>query len=151
MPILVDITDTARFAALLQKLTPETKPIWGKMTAQQMVEHMIDQVEYTNGRKIPTLDVSPQKAAEGKAQWIFTDLEIPRGIVIASPPDEYRYPDLQTAVRQLIAEIDTFHAYYKTPGLTQIHGGFGPLSYREWINWHGKHFTHHFKQFGLVG
>ena len=40
---------------LLQKLNGDTPPLWGKMNARQMIEHMIDVVMVANGKiKLPT-------------------------------------------------------------------------------------------------
>jgi oxepin-CoA hydrolase/3-oxo-5,6-dehydrosuberyl-CoA semialdehyde dehydrogenase len=61
-----------------------------------------------------------------------------------------RFKDLSTAIDELNNELDTFETFFKTEGATAIHFEFGPMNHREWIIWHGKHFTHHFKQFGLL-
>lgn len=55
---------------LLLKLEKDSLPIWGKMTAQQMAEHLIDQVQYTNGKKIPYCEVTEQEAYKAR-QLIF--------------------------------------------------------------------------------
>ncbi|RFZ82028.1 hypothetical protein DYU05_15470 [Mucilaginibacter terrenus] len=146
----VNIADYAQVSALLNCLTADCKPQWGKMTSQQMVEHLIDQLEYTNGRKTPTLDVPEADAAVAKQQWIFTPLRIPKGLVLVPSLGEYFYADLAAAKKQLLTELTDFHHHFSTPGITEIHGGFGAMNYAEWINWHSKHFTHHFAQFGLV-
>jgi len=145
----IDISNREEMKNAFANLTANAKPVWGNMTPQQMVEHMIDQVEHTNGKKIPTLDVSPEEAAKSKQLWIYTDVEIPRNVVLAVLPG-YIHPDLATAIHQLFIELDAFHEHFKQPGLTEIHGGFGHMDYNEWVIWHGKHFTHHLKQFGLI-
>ncbi len=39
---------------LCKKLTPDTKPKWGVMNAQQMVEHLSETLRYANGKtKLP--------------------------------------------------------------------------------------------------
>jgi hypothetical protein len=145
----IDITDREEMRKAFAKLNADTTPIWGSMTAQQMVEHMIDQVEYTNGKKTPTLDVDIEDAAKSKQLWIYTDATIPKNIILGVLP-KYIHPGLAVAIDQLFIDLDIFDGHFKQPGHTEIHGGFGPMDYKEWLIWHGKHFTHHLKQFNLI-
>jgi hypothetical protein len=61
-----------------------------------------------------------------------------------------RFKDLETAIIELNNELDAFELFFKTEGIMATHFEFGPMTYKEWIIWHGKHFAHHFKQFGLL-
>lgn len=146
----VDITNRKVLYRLFLNLDAQAKPLWGKMTPQQMIEHLITQVQYTNGVRIPTWDGPHENTAARKQNGIYTDNELPRNIFLEELPDRLTYPDLETAINQLMKELDTFDRYFNTNDVKVIHGGFGPLDYYEWIIWHGKHFTHHLKQFGLI-
>ena len=120
------------------------------MTPQQMVEHMIDQVQYTNGKKFGTCRRTPEEAAANKQIMIYTDAQIPRNVILGTLPEKYAYENLESALDQLMEELKDFDEYFKEPGVTAVHGGFGPMNHGEWLIWHNKHFTHHFKQFGLL-
>jgi hypothetical protein len=146
----INITNRQQLQSMLQNLHAQTKPLWGKMTAQQMVEHLVQELEYTNGKKTCVCERPPGEAKKEKDKMVYTDAEIPKNMVWEQPPAQYRYAGLQTAVAQLIRELEAFDEYFKTPGATCVHGGFGAMDYKEWVIWHGKHFTHHFRQFGLV-
>ena len=146
----VDITNRQELRNLLQQLKPDTMALWGKMKPQQMVEHLVKQVEYTNGKRIPTCDKSPEEAARRKELVLRSAAEMPRNIILGELSEHYEFPDLETAIGQLLIELKAFDRYFEQPGATAIHGGFGPLNHEEWLIWHGKHFTHHFKQFGLI-
>ncbi len=150
MTVVFDINNHEELLRLLFTLSPETKPLWGKMKAQQMIEHLIIQVEYTNGKKTPTLDCSLEEAQHQKQRLIYGDAEISRNIVMEALPDHFTHPDIATAAKQLVEELEAFDLYFSTPGKTEIHGGFGAMTHQEWLIWHGKHFTHHLKQFGLL-
>ena len=145
-----DINNRAELQRLLLSLDPQITPIWGKMKPQQMVEHLVDQVEWTNGKKIPFCERPADEAYQSKMDMVYSDIEIGRGVVFKSPPEDYQYPDIPTAVDQLMLELEAFDRYFEQPGITAIHGGFGPMNHHEWLIWHGKHFTHHLKQFGLI-
>lgn len=136
--------------SLLLKLQPSTFAIWGKMTAQQMVEHLISQVEYTNGKKKPFCEVSEEEANNARQINIYTAVEIPRNVVFGTPQQKLLYPDLVSATKQLMTELRDFDRYFAEPGKTEIHGAFGPMTYKEWLIWHSKHFYHHLQQFGLI-
>ncbi|PAW93741.1 hypothetical protein CKK33_09645 [Mucilaginibacter sp. MD40] len=147
----VDITDSDHIKEKLIYLNADTLPLWGNMAAQQMIEHLIEQVQYTNGVKVPVDTGLPADYAERKQRWVYTDELIPRNLVLGQLPDKLTYTGLETARQQLLAELETFHAYYRAnPGIMVLHGGFGMMDYHEWVLWHNKHFTHHFKQFGLT-
>ena len=150
MNLRFDINDRKKLSELLRSLNPDTKPLWGKMKPQQMVEHLIDQVSYTNGKKIPFCDFTSDIAARNKQKMIYTNLEIPKNVILGQLPENYTYPDIETAINYLMDELAVFDSYFKTSGATAIHGAAGPLNYDEWLIWHGKHFEHHLKQFGLI-
>ncbi|MGZ3754396.1 MAG: hypothetical protein ACXVAY_16340 [Mucilaginibacter sp.] len=156
MPVVLKVDSKHRIevkyiASLLSALKPDTQPLWGKMKPQQMVEHLVESVEYTNGRKITTCDRPPGEAAKSKQLMIYTDAPIPKNVNLGPLPDHYLFPDLPAAINQLMIELAVFDQYFKTPGITSVHSGFGPLNHTEWVIWHDKHFAHHFIQFGLIG
>jgi hypothetical protein len=146
----VDITDRKKLNSSLQKLNVHTKPLWGKMNAQQMIEHMVQQIEYSNGKKITTCDLPAEEAAREKEKWIYTQVEIPKNLVLGPLPENFRYANLEAAKKHLTRELDDFEEYFKEPDITSVHAGYGPMEYNEWLIWHGKHFTHHFQQFTLL-
>lgn len=149
MAKFLDISNRTELQSLLAELNPDAVPLWGKMKPQQMVEHLIDQVRYTNGTKIPTCDVLEEEAYQRKQKGLDLQYEIPRNIILGTLPEIYEYGNLETAINQLMKELELFDDHFKEPRKTELHGGFGPMNYQEWQIWHGKHFTHHFKQFGL--
>ena len=150
MAFTIDISDRQQVHSLLLLLQPETRPLWGSFTAQHMVEHLVEQVEYTNGKKTGTCDRPPEEAEKAKQIGVYTDAQIPKNIVLDPPPVGFRYPNISTAIIQLMQELSDFDVYFQDPAATSVHGGFGPMTGPEWRIWHSKHFTHHFRQFGLL-
>ena len=55
MPRFIDITDRKNLNSLLKALRPETPALWGRMDVQNMVEHLVEAVGYTNGKRIADL------------------------------------------------------------------------------------------------
>ena len=152
MPGFIDITDRKKLNSLLNTLQPETPALWGRMNAQNMIEHLIEAVEYTNGKRIAILQVPIDKAYKQKRNLVNSNFVIPNGVTgyLPDATKTKRFKDLETAIRELNSELDSFEDFFKTEDVTAVHFEFGPMNYKEWITWHGKHFTHHFKQFGLL-
>jgi Protein of unknown function (DUF1569) len=148
----IDITSRAQLNTLLNRLTPETPALWGNLGAQSMIEHLVEAVEYTNGKRIAVLEVSPEEASNTKQLLVHTDFVISKGAKghLSDATKTKRYKDLRAAIDQLNKEIDGFELYFTIPGKTAVHHAFGPMTREEWVTWHGKHFAHHFKQFGLI-
>ena len=151
-PSIIDITNRKELNALLDQLTLETHALWGNLKAQSMVEHLVEAVEYTNGKRLALLHVSADEAESTKQLLVHSDFVITKGAkgYLTDATKTKRYKDLRTAIDQLNKEIDAFVYFFTTPGRTAIHPAFGAMNREEWITWHGKHFTHHFKQFGLI-
>jgi uncharacterized protein DUF1569 len=151
-PTTIDVTNRKELNSLLSQLTPETPALWGNLKAQSMIEHLVEAVEYTNGKRIAAVHVSSDEADSNKQLLVHGDVVISKGAkgYLTDATTTKRYKDLRTAVEQLNKEIDAFEHFFATPGKTAIHQHFGAMNRKEWITWHGKHFTHHFKQFGLI-
>jgi len=152
MPGFIDITDRKRLKLLLSTLHSGTLALWGKMNAQNMIEHLVEAVEYTNGKRIADLRFPPGKANKQRQDLVLSDFVIPRGVpgYLADTTKATRFKNLGAAILELNNELDAFEYFFRTEWATATHFEFGPMNYTEWIIWHGKHFTHHFKQFGLL-
>ena len=70
IPKYMDIRDRKQLNELLSALQPGTRALWGKLQAQNMIEHLIEAVEYTNGKKIAELIYGPGEAMTQK-KWQF--------------------------------------------------------------------------------
>jgi len=152
MPGFIDITDRINLNSLLSTLQPETPALWGRMNAQNMIEHLVEAVEYTNGKRVADLRFPAEKANKQRQELVHSDFVIPievRGYLPDATKTK-RFKDLGSAILELNNELNAFEHFFKPEGVTAVHFEFGPMNYKEWIIWHGKHFTHHFKQFGLL-
>ena len=147
---LIAIPNRQQLYNLFSALDAHARPLWGKMQPRQMVEHLLESVEYTNGKKSNNLHTANADALKSKQVMIYTDAQIPKNVILGELPEYFTYPDLAAAVKQLMNELDDFDTYFNAPGITAVHPGFGDLNHREWLVWHGKHFAHHLKQFNLL-
>ena len=152
MSAFIDITDRKNLSLLLNRLQPGTPALWGRMNAQNMIEHLVEALEYTNGKRVADLRVSSEFALLQKNDLVHSDFVIPNGVTgyLPDATKTNRFTDLENSIVELNKELDAFEHFFKTEGITAIHFEFGPMNHQEWIIWHGKHFNHHFKQFGLL-
>ena len=149
----INILDKPTLNDILYKLSPQMNPLWGIMNPQQMIEHLIDCVRDTNGKSFSSFTRNKKEAEAEKELMVYTDMELPRGIKASGVPEipaSLVYKDLDEAIEQLNIELNDFEIYFKADGRTAVHPGYGPMNYEEWVFFHGKHFTHHFKQFDLL-
>lgn len=151
---MININERHLVFEKLQHLKSDTPPVFGKMTAQHMVEHLLFVVEFCNGKKPQELMVPQQKANIIKHYTVETDREMSIGFkapMLGDEPMPLLFPDLITAIQQLEIELNNFDAYFKNhPEAKPMSPVLGELDHTQWIIFHNKHFTHHFKQFGLV-
>src|SRR6187402_1391323 len=72
----------------LSALTADTPALFGRMTAQHMIEHLTFVVTFSNGKNEQQLAYAPEKADKIKAFTIATNNELPQGFRSPVVPDE---------------------------------------------------------------
>lgn len=142
--------DVDEMLARINKLTPETKPLWGKMDVGQMLAHLNVQYEMAFSDKHPK--------ASGVKKFLL-NLFVKNTVVGPKP-----YPkNSRTAPQFIVGSKKDFHIeknrlvdfIYKTQKLGTAYfegkesNSFGVLTVQEWSNSFYKHNDHHFQQFGV--
>lgn len=151
----VDITNRQELNSLLSNLKEGSQPKWGQMKPQNMVEHLATVLQHTNGKKEAPQRVADEEALKAKQYLIYTDAEMSMGLksplLPAEGPIPFEFSSLDEAKAHLNKELDDFETYHAIhPDALFIQPRLGKLNHKEWIIFHKKHFTHHFKQFGLI-
>ena len=146
--------DTKYLEEKLAGLTPSTKPEWGIMTAQHMVEHMEYFLRMSWG-DFPTEIVTPENRIERYQEALYDYKNMIKnfdhpGLPKGKNPD-LRFKDLEEAKVAFFKAYEYFTTYYKeNPEARHPHAIFGDLDQEMWELLHRKHFDHHFRQFGLI-
>jgi hypothetical protein len=151
----IDITNRSQLSSLLSKLFETTEPLWGNMKAQNMIEHLSNVLQYTNGKKQIAQRTTAEEGLKAKQAFIYSDAAMSKGLksplLPVEGPIRFEFSSLEEAKRHLIQELDEFESYHAShPDAEFVQPRLGKLNYKEWIIFHDKHFTHHFKQFGLI-
>ena len=147
----VQFLDENSIRTQLLKLNKASKPLFGLMNAQQMIEHLSLLMQISNGKINADHYVSDEKSARRKP-FLDTEDELQIGFrasILSDEPTPEKFETIEKALNNLIAEIKNFEVHFKTEKV-ENHPFFGELDYEYWKKFHTKHFTHHFKQFGLV-
>ncbi len=151
----IDINDQSRIFKLLSKLKSDTPAIFGIMTPQHMVEHLILILQCSNGKRKQKLCYTAEKAEKVKSFILDLKEELPRGFKAPMLPIDallaLENTDLKQALERLKLELNDFQAYFRlNPNVEPIHPITGELTHTEWVTFHNKHFLHHFKQFSIL-
>jgi hypothetical protein len=143
------------FVPKLKTLSSETMGNWGKMNAQQMVEH-VTAFFNVSIEKIRFPLVTPAEQLPKFKEFLLSDKQFrentkaPAG-VIGEEALPLRYENMEQAIEKLSAAITNFEKYFQEhPGKKTLHPVFGELVFEEWVLLHYKHVTHHLRQFGLL-
>ncbi len=143
----------AGFVSLLADLSPDKPALWGKMNAQQMVEHVTDFFMISTGKLHVPL-VTPAEHLPKFKEFLLSDKQFrenTKAPVLPEEPLPVRKPDLTSAIQKLKTTIEGFFTFFSDdPGKKTLHPVFGELNFEEWILLHYKHVTHHARQFGLL-
>lgn len=142
------------FVPLLRQLQPATQPAWGKMDAQQMVEHLRNAFKVANGKFQVTEMITTDTAHLEKLQaFIMTDKPFRENTKSPALPDEplpKRFDSLSTAIDKMEEELKAVFAVYEAnPELEILNPVFGKLNFHQQVALLYKHVTHHLHQFGL--
>ncbi len=139
----------------LYKLTEESKPSWGIMTAQHMVEHIEMQFRMATGEINDFEITTPEEYIEKVIEMLYNHKPMPREhkhpLLKEDTVEELQYGNLVEAKEKMLEAYDQYEAYFKeNPEVTTKNTVFGMLSKFEWDLLSVKHLNHHFKQFNLL-
>ncbi|MEP6673498.1 MAG: DUF1569 domain-containing protein [Ferruginibacter sp.] len=140
---------------LVQKLNGNETGSWGKMNAQQMVEHVTAFFKVSTG-KIQFPLVTPVEHLPKYREFLLSEKEFRPDTkapleVIGEEALPLRHENMEAAVAGLQKSITEFVDHFKNdPDKKTLHPVFGELNFEDWVLLHYKHVMHHAKQFGLM-
>jgi oxepin-CoA hydrolase / 3-oxo-5,6-dehydrosuberyl-CoA semialdehyde dehydrogenase len=152
--VFVEMTNE-KIAECMSKLTPELKPLWGKMSTQQMVEHLEYTYRIASGEVQDFDIVTPEKILEKVHNTLYNYEKMPREydfpLAEKSKISETRHQDLETAKEKFLESRNNYLEFFKkNPEAKTKNAVFGELNRYEWYLLERKHLNHHFEQFGII-
>ncbi len=151
---MININDKEKLFASIDKFKEGAKPLFGVMTPQHVLEHLIMSLHLSTGKKQIEFKGQQEIADKIKATLIYTNTELPQGIKNPLLTDELsplKYNSLEVAKQELKNELNYFYNFRQNnPTFMAVHPRMNNLNLEEWTIIHSKHFSHHFKQYGLI-
>jgi hypothetical protein len=152
MKTLARERDLIEIRQRLRKLHPDAVRQWGKMSAHQMVCHLIDASRMMAGEKEVSQATGLTQRTILKWTALYLPLPWPAGILTRPEIDQTlggRKPfDFAADVRELGTLLDVIPAQAKNfEG--RVHPIFGRMSESAWLRWAYLHMDHHLRQFGV--
>jgi len=151
---LVEMTED-QIRTSLGQLTAKTKPKFGSMTPQTMVEHLEYSYRIAAGEIQDFEVITPESKLEKVHATLYNYRPFPKGfdfhLAERSKINEAKHENLAVAKEKMLESRATMLQFFKdNPGVKTKHGVFGELSGYEWGLMERKHLNHHFGQFGLL-
>lgn len=142
-----------KIQSALNQLTDEMQPLWGKMSAHHMIEHLDLAFRICNGKREVQI-VTDEKRLPMMKKFVLSDKPLPKlfiNPIIGENLLPLEYDSLESAKEKLIFEINKYEEHFiSNPDSTPAHPVFGYLNKTEWDSFHKKHFEHHFAQFNIT-
>ena len=132
----------------LERLAPEATPLWGSMTAPQMLAHLVDWMLMVKGElRTATIRRSMLRYPPLK-QLVIYYIPFPKSVptapeLIRKGPAEWAIE--HAAVRQHVQSFEKLDPRAVWPD----HPLLGRMTPREWGVLGYRHTDHHFRQFGI--
>ena len=139
---------------LMLGLTSETKPQWGILTPQHMIEHM-EFFAHIGLGTIPSEITTPEKYLERTQESLWNHRPMPHGfehpLLKKGELEDLKYGSLEEAKVNLLESLRAVEAKFEEdPEFLALNPVFGYLDAYNWKLLCRKHFHHHFSQFGLL-
>lgn len=140
--------------SLINKLHGEENAKWGKMNAQQMIEHVTAFFKVST-EKIRFPLTTPAEHLPKYKEFLLSEKEFKENTkapasVLPEEPLPLRYSNIDKAKEAFTRSVNEFFEFFKKePYKKTVHPVFGELNFDEWVQLHHKHVMHHLKQFGL--
>lgn len=147
MKSLWDSRSRDELSTRLDRLKPDASPQWGRMSAPQMVTHVVDALKMATG-ELPIADKKLPIRFTPLKQLIIYGPPFPKSAPTAPELLTRQCKDFDAERANLKAMMDTFASISADTELPR-HPAFGKLSRRAWGALAYKHIDHHFKQFGI--
>ncbi|MEO7659814.1 MAG: DUF1569 domain-containing protein [Pyrinomonadaceae bacterium] len=142
--------DRANLAERINRLSGDEKALWGKMTVNQMVSHLVQAVELPFAASVP--DRSSFMSRTFIKPLILYVLPMPKEVK-SSPEinqqENGRKPGDFDADKKLLIEAIEKLGQIPIDHDCLSHPFFGKMSAREWAVLSQRHIDHHLRQFGF--
>jgi hypothetical protein len=144
--------DTAEILRRLRNVSPDSVRRWGRMSAHQMVCHLIDSWHMAIGEKRVSDASGILQRTFVKCVALYVPLRWPVGLVTRPEINQElagtRPANFAADLEALVALVERLTAPRHPVRWASAHPVFGRMSTRAWLRWAYLHMDHHLRQFG---
>jgi Protein of unknown function (DUF1569) len=147
MKTIWDVSARDELRERIGRLSPTANRLWGKMSAPEMIAHLVESMRMANGeiavpsKKLP-LRFTPIK------QFVIFVAPFPKGAPTAPQLIGRSAVDWPSECGTLCRGMDQFAERGRSAALPE-HPAFGKLTARAWGRLIYRHMDHHLRQFGV--
>lgn len=146
----------ANVRRLLNGLTEDAKPLWGKMKPQEMIEHLERGILRDIGEPEAEKCFTPEDQIEAKQDFLYTFKKLPKDVKAPYLPQDgtlpdLKYKDLTKAKEAFVESLKRYLIYYReNPSARHLNYVYGLINKEMSELIVRKELTHHLEQFGLL-
>lgn len=149
---MANAADKAALLQRLDRLTPVSQRLWGRMTPHQVVCHLADSFKVAMGEREAQFASSLMSRTLIRFLALTSPVPWPKGVPTMKAVDQEfegtKPLEFAKDVEALRTLIERFSAPTRDFAFVP-HPAFGPLRESEWMRWAWRHPDHHLRQFGL--
>ncbi|MCH2023014.1 MAG: hypothetical protein MK207_11100 [Saprospiraceae bacterium] len=137
----------------LNLLSKDSKPDWGIMTSQHMVEHLSSLFLFTIEKVKGVRFFNDEKLKKNYNYLIRDRNPFHKNVKLPGLEDlpELRFDSLEAAIIVLEKYVEAFYAFFEDDKTKKtMHPAMGMLNFQEWEWNHYAHSRHHLFQFALI-
>lgn len=151
MATLLDQATANEIRQRVERLTPASEALWGKMDVNQMLCHITDGIKMSTGER-PVPDDSNILTRTLLKFLVVNVIQMPKNVPTMPEIDQQKQG---TKPEEFAADLAEFLSYFdKIVSLPPdapraAHPKFGPMTHAQWGKLGFKHLDHHLRQFGV--
>ena len=149
MPSIFNKEDCRLLINRINAITPDTKPLWGKMNATQVMGHCKVTFDSATGKTFINRGIISFIFGGIAKKQIFSDKPFKKNLPTAKEFIISVGKDFEEEKVKLITAINDLCSRGTSAINAAPHPFFGPLTIEEWDGLIVKHTDHHLKQFGV--
>jgi hypothetical protein len=151
MKTLARERNTVEILERIRCVRPDSTARWGRMSAPQMVCHLIDACRMATGEKVVSQSTSLLQRTMVKWMALYAPLRWPPGIQTRPEIDQ---TVAGTCPGEFAADVAVLVTLLERIAATRgadwpAHPIFGRMSQDAWLRWAYLHTDHHLRQFGV--
>ena len=141
-------TENDAMIARINKLTPESYPLWGRMSVDQMCRHCNLAIAVAYGEQDLKINILLKLLGKMLKKKVLYGGHLKKESPTAKEFIVKDHSDLENAKAELITNFSRFKEGHPSIKVMN-HPFWGTLNYEEWDLLMWKHLDHHLRQFGV--